>query len=56
MSYTEYKALYKSPSLVVTFGVRRSRGEMYIGHAVCLSVRRHIPTLMHGPGCNLDEW
>jgi len=22
---------------------------------VCLSVRRRIPTLLHGPGCNLGE-
>jgi len=29
---------------------------MYIGHArlcVCLSVPRRIPTLLHGPECNL---
>jgi len=44
---------------LVTFRVRRSRGEMYISHGrpcVCLSVPRHIPTLLHGPGCNLGEW
>ena len=32
---------------------------MYIGHGrlcVCVSVRRRIPTLLHGPGCNLGEW
>ena len=23
---------------------------------VCLSVPRRIPTLLHGPGCNLKEW
>jgi len=23
---------------------------------VCLSVPRRIPTLLHGPGCNLEEW
>jgi len=42
--------------LFVTFRVRRNRGEMYIGHGrlcVCLSVPRCIPTLLHGPGCNL---
>jgi len=35
------------------------RGEMYIGHGrlfVCLSVVRRIPTLLHGPECNLGEW
>jgi len=29
---------------------------MHIGHGrlrVCLSVRRRIPTLLHGPGCKL---
>ena len=43
----------------VTFGVRHSRGEMCIGHGrlcVCLSVPRRIPTLLHGPKCNLGEW
>jgi len=31
---------------------------MYIGHdrlCVCLSVPRHIPTLLHGPGCKLGN-
>ena len=31
---------------------------MYCGHArlcVCLSVRGRMPTLLHGPGCNLGE-
>jgi len=38
---------------IITFRVRRSRGEMYIGHGrvcVCLPVPRCIPTLLHGPG------
>jgi len=29
---------------------------MYVGHprlSVCLFVSRRIPTLLHGPGCNL---
>jgi len=48
-------------SVVVTFRLRRSRGEMHIGHGrlclcVCLSVPRRILTLLHGPGCNLGEW
>ena len=56
-------------SILDAFRVRRSRGEMYIGHgrlcvcvcvcvSVCLSVacHIHIPTLLHGPGCNLGEW
>ena len=44
--------------LFVTFRVRRSRGEMYIGHGrlcVCLSVAGRIPTLLHGPRCNLGN-
>jgi len=44
---------------LITFCVTRRRCEMYIGNArlcVCVSVRRRIPTLMHGPGCNLGEW
>jgi len=48
---------------LVTFRVRRSRGEMYSGHCrlcvcvpVCLSVPWLIPTLLHGPGCKLGEW
>jgi len=31
---------------------------MYIGHGrlcVCLSVPRRIPTLLHGPGCDLGN-
>ena len=31
---------------------------MYIGHGrlyLCLSVPRHISTLLHGPGCKLRE-
>ena len=41
---------------VITFCVSRRRRKMYCGHArlcVCLSVRGHTPTLLHGPGCNL---
>jgi len=39
----------------------RRRREMYCSHArlcvsVCLSVRGRMPTLLHGPGCNLGEW
>jgi len=48
--------------VIITFYVSRRR-KMYCGHArlclsvcVCLSVRGHIPTLLHGPGCNLGEW
>jgi len=24
--------------------------------AVCVSVPRRLPTLLHGPGCKLEEW
>jgi len=38
----------------MTFCVSRRRRKMYCGHArVCLSVRGRMPTLLHGPGCNL---
>ena len=47
---------------LITFRVRRIRGEMFIGHgrlcvclSVCLSVPRRITTLLHGPGCNLGN-
>ena len=45
-------------SSVITFRVRRVRGEMHIGHgrlSVCLSVPRRIPTLLHGSRCNFGE-
>jgi len=48
---------------VITFRVSRRPREMYCGHArlcvclsVCVSVRGRMPTLLHGPGCNLAEW
>ena len=48
---------------VFTFRVSRRPREMYCGHArlcvclsVCVSVHGRIPTLLHGPGCNLGEW
>jgi len=47
---------------VITFRASRRQREMYIGHVclsvclcVCLSVPRHMPTPLHGPGCNLGE-
>jgi len=48
--------------IVITFRVSRRPREMYCGHArpcvclcVCLSDRGRMPTLLHGPGCNLGE-
>jgi len=47
--------------VVIKFRVSRRRREMYCGHrharlCVCLSVRGLVPTLLHGPGRNLQEW
>ena len=43
--------------LLVTFRVSRRRREMYWSRAsACLSVRGRMPTLLHGPGCNLEQW
>jgi len=47
-----------SHTQIVTFRLRHSRSEMYIGHdrvSVYLSVRRCIRTLLHGPGCKLGN-
>jgi len=48
---------------VITFCVSRRRRKMYCGHArlcvslcVCVSVRGRMPTVLHGPGCNLGQW
>ena len=43
---------------VITFCVSRRRRKMYCGHArlcVCVSVRGRMPTLLHGPRCNLGS-
>jgi len=56
-----------SAHILVTFRVIRRPREMCCGHArlcvclcvclsVCLSVRGRMPTLLHGPGCNLADW
>ena len=46
---------------LVTFCLSRRRRKMYCGHArlcvcLCVSVRGRMPTLLHGPGCNLGAW
>jgi len=65
MTLINTHTLYDTRGVPLTFRVRRRRREMCIGHAhlclcvclcVCLSVRRLMPTLLHGPGCNLGEW
>jgi len=51
----------RQPSMkFITFRVSRRRREMYCGRAhlcvcACLSVRGRMPTLLHGPGCNLGS-
>ena len=65
LQWTHNIALSTSNS-IITFRVSRRRREMYSGHArlcvclcaclsVCMSVPRRIPTLLHGPGCNLGN-
>jgi len=42
--------------ILFTFHASRRRRKMYCGHArpcVCLSVCSRMPTLLHGPGCNV---
>ena len=42
---------------VITFRVSRTQHKMCCGHSLLsVSVRGRIPTLLHGPGCNLGEW
>jgi len=67
-AYSEYEhSLTFCVGCYVTFCVSRRRRKMYCGHArpcvslsvclcVCLSVRGRTPTLLHGPGCNLEAW
>jgi len=54
----ELHALFLAMELV-TFHVRHSRGEMYIGHGrpyVCVSVRLPLTAYPDEPGCKLGEW
>jgi len=67
---TDYTAQYCNRSIkitwpirhyhrFITFRVSRKRREMYIAHArlcVYLSDPCRMPTLLHGRGCNLEEW
>ena len=56
---SDQRSLKRHVCAFITFRVSRSRGEMYSGHdrqCVCLfSLARRIPTLLHGPGCNLGN-
>jgi len=54
---------HKYRNTLITFCMSRRPREMYCGHPrlcvcvyVCVSVRGRMPTLLHGPGCNLGEW
>jgi len=40
---------------VIIFRVSRRRNAYWSRASVCLSVCRRMPTLLHGPGCNLAE-
>jgi len=47
--------------LIITFCVSRRWRKMYCGHArlcvcLCVSVSGRMPTVLHGPGCNLGAW
>jgi len=33
-----------------------TRNALWSRASVCLSVRGRMPTLLHGSGCNLEEW
>ena len=35
---------------------RESVTRVYVCVSVCIPVPRRIPTLLHGPGCNVGEW
>ena len=35
---------------------KTTRNVLWSCASVCLSVRGRMPTLLHGPGCNLGEW
>ena len=61
--YRLKEALFSESYLLRFAWVSRRRREMYCGHAslcvclsACQSVRGRMPTLLHGPGCNLGEW
>ena len=47
-------AHYISRESQTTRNVLWSRASVSL--AVCVSVRGRMPTLLHGPGCNLGEW
>ena len=49
----------RNNNIIITFRLSRRRREMHCVHPrlrACLSVCGRMPTLLHGPGCNLGEW
>ena len=49
----------RQPLHSLRFARGSAEAKLHIGHGglcVCVSVPRRIPTLLHGPGCNLGEW
>ena len=47
-------------SYLITFRLSRRRRKMYlvtrVRLCVCVTVRGRMPTLPHGPGCDVQEW
>jgi len=35
---------------------KTTRNVLWSRASACLSVRGRMPTVLHGPGCNLREW
>jgi len=56
--FNKYKKVAIITVTTITYRVSCRQREMYCGHlrlCVCLSAHGHMPTLLHGPGCNLWE-
>ena len=60
-NHTSYRRFWNS--VVITFCMSRRRCKMYCDHVrlcvclcVCVSVRGHMPTVLHGPRCNIGAW
>jgi len=49
-----YRCCYISRESKTTRNVLWSRASVCL--SVCVSARGRMPTLLHGPGCNLGEW
>jgi len=51
-----YNVHYISRESPTTRNLYWSRASLCLCLAVYLSVPRRMPTLLHAPGCNLEEW